>query len=428
MKIFGKSLMVKKIYNKFAFVLTGLSISLFVYGEPLSFNLKGESALLINGDTDVILFEKNAQTAYFPASTTKIATALYTLKMKKNSLSQEIEAEQDSIGTLSSEAKRKLEYKGAVAYRLEPDGTHIGIKKGEILTLGDLLKGMMVASANDAANVIAHEVGPTIPVFMDGMNKYLKELGCKDTVFTNPHGLHDPGHYTTAHDLAIIAKEALKEPFFCEIISQPKFIRPKTNKQVESVYLQGNRLLRTGKFYYSKAIGIKTGYHSKAKHTFVGAAKDEGRTLILVLLGYQDRNLMFEDAIEMFDLAFNQKKIRNIYIKKGTQLFSRVIPKSSEGLKTYLKEPVDLIFYPAEDPKAKPFLYWYPLELPVLKDQPVGEIRLVSSDQKLLKTTILYAGDDVKLALIHQLLENWRWGLGIFGFALGGFLFFRRML
>ncbi|MDP1880871.1 MAG: D-alanyl-D-alanine carboxypeptidase family protein [Parachlamydiaceae bacterium] len=426
MELLRKALIVKKNYFKIVFFLIGFSASLFASEESFSFKLKGESALLINGDTGVVLFEKNAHNSYFPASTTKIATALYALKIKKNSLSQEIIAEQDSIGTLSSETKRKMGYKGAVAYRLEPDGTHIGIKKGEILTFEDLLKGMMIASANDAANVIAHELGPTVPTFMNGMNQYLQELGCKKTFFTNPHGLHDPGHQTTAHDLAIIAKEALKNPLICEIISQPKFVRPKTNKQLEAVYLQGNRLLRPGKFYYSKAIGIKTGYHSKAKHTFVGAAKDQERTLILVLLGYQDRSAMFQEAIELFNLAFNQEKIRNIYIKEGTQSFSRVITKSSQELKTYLKEPLDLVYYPSEDPKAKPFLYWYSVELPILKDQPVGEVRLISSDQKLLKTVSLHAVEDVNLAFTHQLLANWGWGLAILGLILGGFLFFRR--
>ena len=185
-----------------------------------------------------------------------------------------------------------------------------------------LLEGMMVVSGNDAANVIAQGIGPSIPGFMDELNAHLKQIGCTQTRFLNPHGLHDPNHQTTAYDLALMTAEALKNPVFCEIVSKPRFIRPKTNKQEATALLQSNRLLRPGKYYYSKAIGVKTGYHSKAKSTFVAASKWEGRTLIAVLMGYKERGEMFEDAIQLFEKAFNQPRVQRRYLKAGPQTFS----------------------------------------------------------------------------------------------------------
>ena len=137
----------------------------FLGAEQLPFLLKGAAAVLINADTDAVLFEKNGSLLSYPASTTKEAVALYVLKQEGLDLSTLITAEGDCLGSLTAEAKLKLGYKGAAAYRQEPDGTHIGIKKGEILSLVDLLKGMLICSGNDAANVIAHSLAGSIPLF-----------------------------------------------------------------------------------------------------------------------------------------------------------------------------------------------------------------------------------------------------------------------
>lgn len=276
-------------------------ISCYVIAEPLKFEIRGEAAILMNAQTGAILFD-------YPASTTKVATALYALKLRGQELEMSITAEQDSLVSMTQEAKRKSNY-SAPSYWLEPDGMHIGIKKGEIFTLFTLLQGMLITSGNDAANVIAQALGPSIPTFMEGLNVYLKEIGCQKTYFRNPHGLHDSQHQSTAYDLATMTREALKDPVFCEIVSQTRFLRPKTNKQAATTLLQTNRLLRPGKFHYAKAIGVKIGYHTKAKKTFIGAARADGRTLIVVLMGYKDRNAIFEDAIKLFEAAFNQPKV-----------------------------------------------------------------------------------------------------------------------
>ena len=215
-------------------------------------------------------------------------------------------------------------------------------------------------------------------------------------------------HVTTAFDLALIAKEALKEPLFCEIVSQQRFIRPKTNMQPSIALLQGNRLIREGKYHYSKAIGIKTGYHSKAKHTFVGAARSLGRTLIVVLLRYPDRQTLFQDAIDLFEMAFNQSPVNRNYLKAGPQPFELQLPKGNHSIPTYLKEPLNLLYYPAEDPKAKPYLYWYSVSLPIIKDQQVGEVRSCLCRQKFSQSLPLFASNGASLGWPHSWIMHLR--------------------
>lgn len=376
----------------------------YLTAEPLKFEIKGKAAILMNAQSGAILFEHHANISHYPASTTKIATALYALNLKGEDLDISIVAEQDSLASLSQKAKRESNYT-LPSYWLEPDGSHIGIRKGEIFTLRDLLKGLMITSGNDAANVIAQALGPTIPKFMKGLNAYLEEIGCCHTKYCNPHGLHDPNHQTTAYDLALITREALKNPIFCDIVSQVRFIRPKTNLQAATALLQTNRLIRPGKFYYSKAIGVKTGYHAKAKHTFVGAAQSDGRTLIVVLLGYDERNAIFEDAVKLFEVAFNQPKVQRLFLKAGPQDFQLQIPKANHPLKTYLKESLSLDYYPSEDPKVKCFLCWKPLSLPILKDQQVGELQLVSAEGVIFKQISLFSVEDVKIGWPYNWLS-----------------------
>ncbi|HEV8051275.1 MAG TPA: serine hydrolase, partial [Parachlamydiaceae bacterium] len=251
--------------------------------DKLALSVNAEAAILMNADAGAILYEKNAHNLHYPASTLKIATALYALQKVADKMDVMIAADQDCIGTVKEEAIRKSNYT-LPSYLLIPDGSHIGIKRGEILSLRDLFYGMMVASGDDAANVIAKYTSGTIPQFIAEMNSYVKQLGCHSTTFYNPHGLHHPKQQTTAFDLATLTREALKNPVFCEMIGTVRYTRPKTNKQEPSTLVQTNRLLRTGPYYYPKAFGVKTGYYSLAGNNLVAAAKDGDRTLIAVVM------------------------------------------------------------------------------------------------------------------------------------------------
>jgi len=231
----------------------------------------------------------------------------------------------------------------------------------------------------------------------------MKDLGCKQTRFLNPHGLHHPDHQTTAYDMAILTKEALKDPLFREIVSTAKFTRPKSNKQAPTLLLQTNMLIREGKNHYSKAIGVKTGHTSHAQNTFVGAAEYEGRTLIAVLLKSKDRSAIFKDSIKLFEAAFNQPKIRKNYLPAGPQKFEKEIAGTENVLKTYTKEDLTLEFYPAEEPEIKCLLYWTHLNLPIEKGAPVAELRLETLDGQVLRSVSLFSSEKMEASWLFWL-------------------------
>lgn len=373
--------------------------------EKLSVAIESEAAILINAKTGAILFEKNSHKTHFPASITKIATALYALKVSKSDLSTLIAADQESIASIKVEAKKRANYT-TPSYWIEHASTHMGIKKDEEFTFKDLLFGVLLVSANDASNVVARHAGGTIPKFIKGLNAYLKILGCKQTNFTNPHGLHHPNHITTTYDMAIIAREAMKNPTIREIVATVKFVRPKTNKQDPTVILQKNRLLRSGKYHYPKAIGIKTGFTSIARHNLVAAAKDGDRELIVVLMKCEETGQIYNDAIKLFDAAFNQPKMQKIVFKAGPQKFKCEVAGANQELKTYIKNDLAFTYYPAEEPVVKCYLQWQQsLKLPIMKDQQVGELQLKTVDGQLIQKLPLYAMDNIKESWFHWIKQ-----------------------
>lgn len=377
--------------------------------EKLTLNVNAEAAILMNADTGAVLYEKNSHQLHYPASTLKIATAVYALqKGAADQMDDMIAADQDCIGTVKEEAIRKSNYTMA-PHLLIPDGSHIGIKRGETLSLKDLFYGMMVASGDDAANVIAKYVGGTIPDFMEGMNAYLKQVGCQSTTFYNPHGLHHPKQQTTAYDMAILTREALKNPHFCEMVATVRYTRPKTNKQEPSTLVQTNRLLRTGTYFYPKAIGVKTGYYSLAGHNLVAAARDGDRTLIAVLLKTNERKDIFIDAKKMFEAAFSQPKVQRVLLHKGVQKFALDLAGAEKTVSSYIKDDVTLEYYPAEEPAVKCLLVWNKeLELPVAKDQPVGEVVMKTEGGSIMRKIPLYATEDVNPTWTHRLKSLFR--------------------
>lgn len=373
-----------------------------LYSEQLNIPVRAEAAILINADTGTVLYEKNPHTLYYPASITKISTAAYTLRTHKDKLDVIIAADQDSVASITEGARQRSNY-ACPAYWLVPGCSHIGIKTGEELTLRDLLFGMMVASGNDASNVVAKYVGGTIPNFMTAVNAYLKEIGCQNTTFYNPHGLHHPQHQTTASDMALLTKEAMKDPLFKEIVSTVRYKRPKTNKQSPTTLIQGNRLLCNGKSFYSKAIGVKTGGTSMAGSTLVAAAQHEDRTLIAVLLKNKVREEMFQDAIKMFETAFNQAKVHCVLLKAGPQKFILDLDGAAKPLSTYLKEDISIEYFPAEEPNVQCLLYWHVKTLPIAQDQMVGELHFQLKDGELVQKVPLLAQEDVS--------ATWLWSL-----------------
>lgn len=377
---------------------------LLLAGEPLAVQIKSEGAILYNPANDAILFEKNSDLPYYPASITKIATAVFALSEKGAELDSYFGAEQECLASITLSAKKKAQY-SLPSHWLETDGSHIGLKPGEQMRLRDLLGGMLICSGNDAANVIAQACVKDIRDFSTKMNAYLKSLGCNNTHFVNPHGLHHPEHVTTAYDMALITKEALRYPFIRETVSKTTFSRPATNKQPEAKLAQTNRLLKPGKAHYPLAFGVKTGYTSAAQSTFVAAAKHKDRILIAVLLKCKEREEIFQDAIKLFKAAFDEKPVSKVYLDAGSLALHLPIDGVKQPIHFYTTAPLVLTFFPAEEPQLKAVIDWEPIVFPVKASQKLGTLSLQDSHGKVHGSVDLLSQSDLSLSWWERLFQ-----------------------
>lgn len=374
-----------------------------IHCEQLKVDVQAESAIVMNAQNGEILYEKNGKKMMYPASITKIATTLFTLKLAGHRLDEQVIVVQEAVASLSEETKIRSNYTLS-PHILSIDGTHMGLKKEEKLTLEDLLYGIMLVSGNDAANMVAYQLGKgNIPLFMDHLNSYLKKIGCKNTHFVNPHGLFHPKHQTTAYDMAVMTCEALQNPQFRKIVSTIQYTRPKTNKNESWILFQSNKLLRKGPFFYPKAIGVKTGYLAKAGHTIVAAAESEGRTLVAVLLKSQKRKDAFLDAIKLFEAAFKEEKRQKVLLKKGVQSFEYALDGAELPIKAMIEKDVIIHYFPSEEPKVKALVYWENVTLPVKKGQRIGYLKVKTKKGMELMEVPLLAQDEVKETWGHWL-------------------------
>jgi D-alanyl-D-alanine carboxypeptidase (penicillin-binding protein 5/6) len=390
--------------RKIIFFLFCFALSL-LQAESLKIRVSAKAAILMNADTGAILFEKNADMLMYPASITKIATSLYAVSQCQKRLEKIVSCPQHCLRKMSKSVKEVRCYQDP-AYFLEPDGSHFWIKSGEKLRLRDLLYGMLLSSGNDAANSIAYHVGGSIPDFLKGMNAYLKQIGCKSTFFCNPHGLHHPRHVTTAHDMALITREALKYEAIREIVSSSEYERPETNLQGSRKVLQTNLLLRPGKFHYSKAIGMKTGHTSDAGFTFAGVAKEEGRTLIAILLQCESSSQRYRDAIRLFEKAFAEKKEKRLLFKREENVFVRKIKRAKNPLRATLFEDINISYFPSEEPDIKIELNWQQIALPIKKGIAVGEMRILDQNERTLEKVPLFAVCDVEKTFLAASIDS----------------------
>lgn len=280
---------IKKIFT----MLIAFTIILFTNYYSLANNtieLNASSALLIDNRTNKILYNKDENKRLFPASTTKIVTAIIVLE--NHSLNEEVTASYDAVMTI-------------------PSGySTANIQIGEILTVEQLLELLLVHSANDSANVLAEYAGGSIDSFVSMMNTKVNELGLTDTHFTNPYGLQEDNHYTTSHDLAVIMQYCLKNETFRKISGQASCAIPATNKSEPRKYSSTNELLIAGnRNYYPYLIAGKTGYTSKAGGCLVSVAYNNNLELISVILNSNDR---FGDTKKLFNYGYSNFSLKNI--------------------------------------------------------------------------------------------------------------------
>lgn len=248
-----------------------------------------KGAILYELNTDTVLLEQDADARLYPASTTKLMTALVAMEY----------GNPEDIITVPAAAVDGLFELGSASYLLA----------GEEISFMDLMEYMLIASGNDAANAMAIHISGSISAFADLMNNRAQELGCTNTHFVNPHGLHDEEHYTSARDLLRIAKAAMENPTIAEIVAKDEVVLPITNKhpQTTTKYTTNYLISRksTREYYYEGAIGIKTGTTTPAGLCLVAACVKGDYTYYTVVLGAEkgengERNQFIETA-KLFD-------------------------------------------------------------------------------------------------------------------------------
>lgn len=363
------------------------SLIILITGGTVSFaeelEISAPVAFLAELETGQVLYEKNADQRWSPASTTKIITVLAALE--NTPLDKEMKASSNAI------------------YSIPADYGIAGIKPGEILTFQDLLNFVLIISANEASNVIAENIAPSgnISDFVDLMNKKAEEIGLKNSHFTNTYGLDEDNHYTTARDLAIASREAMKYPIFRQIVALTEVPLPDTNLRkkdgwdkwhIEST----NKLLKSTSDYYTRVTGIKTGYTGKAGRCLVfSAVNNEGLEFVGVILGAETNDILFAEAKKLLEYGYMNYKIQtlassgeffgryevadavdNIAVELQTLgTVKHLLPVSPEKLQTEVtvKEVLDTPFSaPIEQGQVMGYKTWF------YKGEEIGSVQLIA--------------------------------------------------
>ncbi len=267
---------------------------------PQSFvdnNTASKRIVLYDLTADNILYTKNANERAYPASMTKLLTAAVAIKY----------APSDTVFTVGEEIRL-----------IDPESSIARLRIGNRLDMQTILEAMLLPSGGDAAYTIAANVGriiandtslsakAAVQVFCDKMNETAKELGCKDTHFVNPDGIHHQNHYTTASDMILIAKYAYEQPLVATVIGQEVVTRSFLSGETGATWYNTNSLLRTNtRYLFEGATGMKTGYTSQAGYCLAASAEKDGAVLIAILMGGENSYGRFEDATGLFTVCFD---------------------------------------------------------------------------------------------------------------------------
>lgn len=288
------------------------STTLEAESEP---ELYSEAAILIEATTGKVLYNKNANQKMYPASLTKIMTAIITIE----------NCDLDEMVTVNYNAISTIPY-GYSTAELIAD---------EKLTVKQLLEVLLIHSANDAANVLAMHVGGSIDSFVNMMNSKAQELGANSTNFTNAYGLHDENHYSTANDLALIAKYCMENSSFRSFVSEQSCTITSTNKHDVRTYNNTNDLIReSSSYYYEGTIGIKTGYTKEAKNCLISAVNKNGFETIGVVLGAgnttDNLSARYVDSKALYDYAYSNYTVKKVATKDDVITQTKILNGTTE--------------------------------------------------------------------------------------------------
>ncbi len=383
-----------------------LIIPSFATVNTENLHIDSGACILVESSSGKIIFEKNSKEKMYPASTTKIMTALLALENCK--LEDTAVASNSAIKSISS------------------DYATVYLNIGEKLTIEQLLNILLIPSGNVAGNILAEHISGSIDSFVSLMNKRATELGCVNTHFTNPYGLHNDNHYSCAYDLYLIAKEAMKYDAFRNIVCKTSYHLSPTNmysKDDRTFYttnelIKPNSSKRSDNYYYANAIGIKTGYTSQAKDCLVAAASKDGLEFITVILG-ADKNSQglsqrYLETKKLFNFAYNNYFLRTV--REENSVFKQVEIKNATNdtkmLDVLVKDKITVLvdkdnLYATLPPEAT---IYENLKAPISKGDVIGHI--VYNVEGISYESDLIASQDVKKSNFMFIML----GVGIFIF------------
>jgi D-alanyl-D-alanine carboxypeptidase (penicillin-binding protein 5/6) len=331
------------------------------YGVPPE--VKSGAAILIDRTTGQVLYEKNADVQSYPASTTKIMTALLAI--------EHLPLEQ--IVTMDTEVSGTPESK-------------IYLLNGEEMSVQDLLFALMLPSANDAAVALAKTISGSVPDFAAAMNAKAQALGTTQTNFVNPNGLPDPAHVTTARDLAIITQEAMKNEVFRQFVSTKEYVIPRTNRSWERRLTNRNQIL----FDYPGATGVKTGTLTDRK-SLVASANRDGRELIVVILDADPwNNDVNVDAAALLDYGFYGFTDVSIFSPDVCKTSIAVTKGQSETLGLVAANPI-VRTMPAANATQITYVYELPdsVKAPIEPGQSVGKVKAMLGETQIAESDLV---------------------------------------
>ena len=351
-------------------------------------DIRAKAALLVDVNTDAVAYAKNIHEKNYPASLTKVMTALLILeKVSGNE-------------TLLNEAVTASESAFSDTY-YHSDGSTAGIKAGETMTVKQLLQCMLIVSANEACNILAEWDAGSIPAFVDAMNAKAAELGCEDTHFVNPSGLHDPDHYTSAWDLYLITKAAMQYPEFMEICDSAQAVIPATNLSKERTLYTTNNLLSNWRvigYRDKRAHGIKTGSTDAAGHCLISSAQEGDLHFVSVVMGAEriEENgvgnlLNFSETSHLFDYGFKNFAYRTILESKEIVQEVAVSLSKTDYVTVHPANDIEVLFPRDLDPAELERVITLPeaVEAPITAGQKLGTMELKDGDTSYATVDLL---------------------------------------
>lgn len=346
---------------------------------PSSVDVVAESAIVMEQQTGTILYSKNMDDVHFPASITKIMTALIVLE--NCNLDETVKFSADAV------------------YGTELGSSSIARDINEEMTVEQTLYGMMLESANECAYALGEHVAGDIPSFVDMMNKRAKELGCTNTHFNNTNGLPDDEHYTSAHDMALIARAAYNIPKFAEIVGTKSYTIPPTNKHSDPTPLNNHHQMlhfyKSNKYIYEYCLGGKTGYTAVAGATLVTYAKKNGMTLVCVVMKDAVTD-QYTDTKNLFDYCFDNFSKYNVAdfasISEDNSDITGILSENSELIKIDKKGIIVI-------PKTASVLDTTSDVVPYSdnKDKSVvGQLRYTYADREVGQANLIFTNAEVE--------------------------------